>query len=176
MVYSLSDGLTALGAYGIIIIANTNLCSSINERLKGDSKKHASVICILLYPILGIAFLSSFLGYIIINSEVIMMDYLKFYIGMALWLTIIINHGELFSKINSYLIKEKTLDERFSVFIWVIWGIIFPSFMYSPNNIKASAMFFFMLFPIISEYVINPETRLDKILIKAKHLISRLKK
>lgn len=167
MVYSLTDGLTALGAYGIIIIANTNLCGSIKERLPIDSKIPAGAISLMLFPIVGIAYLSCFLGYIIINSEVIMMDYLKFYIGMALWLTIIINHFELFSKINSHLIKEKTLNGRFSLFVGVIWGIIFSSFMYSPNNIIAGAMLSVLLFPLVSKYIINPETQLNKIFSKA---------
>lgn len=175
MVYSLTDGLTALGAYGIIIIVNTNLCGSIKERLPIDSKIPAGVICVMLSPILGIAYLSSFIGYIIINSEVIMMDYLNFYIGMALWLTIIINHSELFSKINSHLIKEKTLNRRFSTFVNLSWSFIFLSFMISPNNIKARAMILFILFPFISEYIINPETRLNKIFDKAKQLNNRLK-
>lgn len=170
MVYSLTDGLTALGAYGIIIIANTNLCGSIKERLPIDSKIPAGAICLMLFPIVGIAYLSCFLGYIIINSEVIMMDYLKFYIGIALFFTIVINHFDLFSKINSYFIKEKTLNKRFSTFVCVIWGFIFLSFMDSPNNIKATGMLSLLLFPLVSKYIINPETRLNKIFSKATQI------
>ena len=84
MMYSLIEGLTALGAYGIIIIANNGLYDFIkNTFLSGNGEVDPFSVSAYLLPVLGIAYLAGFLGYIILNSEVILIGNVEIYVSFA---------------------------------------------------------------------------------------------
>jgi hypothetical protein len=79
--YSLIEGLTALSAYGILIIANSNLYDyTKNIPLPENEEADVDSVVVYLLPVLGITYLAGFLGYIIINSEVIIIRNIEIYI------------------------------------------------------------------------------------------------
>lgn len=155
MMFSLIEGLTALGAYGIIIIANNGLYDFIkNTFLSGNGEVKAYSVSFNLLLVLGIAYLAGFLGYIILNSEVILIGNVEFYVSLALIFTIAITHFRLFIDINSTFISEKKLCERFTPFVCALWAGVFSYFMSSPDVIKATVMVSIQFLPFISKYII----------------------
>lgn len=162
--YSLTDGLTALGAYGITIIANNILYDSIKIKLSVDNSLSVVAAYVYFIPVLGIAYVAGFLGYIILNSEFIIVGNLKFFITFGLVITIVITHIRLISDINSYFIKEKGLTNRFTAYVCSFWGGIFTSFMLSPDITEANLMLLIQFLPIVSKHVVP---RLSSIKYKA---------
>ena len=155
MVYSLIEGLTALGAYGIIMIANNSLYDFTRNIFLSENEK-TDVLTVFVYflPVLGIAYLAGFLGYIIINSEVVIVENLKLYVSLALVLTIAITHFKLFWDINSSFIREKEINKRFTPFVCAFWAGVFSYFMTSPDVIRATIMLSIQFLPLISKYII----------------------
>jgi hypothetical protein len=155
MMYSLIEGLTALGAYGIIIIANNGLYDFIkNTFLSGNGEVDPFSVSAYLLPVLGIAYLAGFLGYIILNSEVILIGNVEIYVSFALVCTIAITHFKLFININSTFISEKKLCKLFTIFVCSLWAVVFSYFMCSPDAIKANVMVSILFLPFISKYII----------------------
>ncbi|RZB29425.1 MAG: hypothetical protein AEth_01153 [Candidatus Argoarchaeum ethanivorans] len=155
MMFSLIEGLTALGAYGIIIIANNGLYDFIkNTFLSENGEVNEFSVFVNFLPVLGIAYLAGFLGYIILNSKVILIENLGAFVALALIFTIAITHFELFADINSTFIREKKLCKRFTAVVCCLWGVVFLCFMSSPDVIKATAMVFIQFLPFISKYII----------------------
>lgn len=154
MAYSLIDGLTALGAYGIIILANNSLCDLVKNRLSQPDDETVFGVFIYLLPVVGVSYLAGSLGYIIVNSEVIMMANLKLHISLALILTIAVAQFKLFWDINSYFIKDKKLNKRFTPYVCGFWGAVFGGFLLSLDIIRATLMLSIQFLPLISKYII----------------------
>ena len=146
MVYSLIEGLTALGAFGILIIVNNNIYDYIKRTELNKDEKITAMY--LFFPILGIAYLTGFLGHIIINSEFILVKNIDFFILFALILTIVITHFKLFDDlISNYF--EGTTRLKLSGIVCAIWTGLLILFMTSPNQKNAVSLFIVFLFPIM---------------------------
>lgn len=160
MVFSLIEGLTALAAFGILIIVNNNIYDYI-KRTELNKDKNITAMY-LFFPILGIAYLTGFLGYIIINSEFILVKNIDLFILVALILTITITHFRLFNDlISNYY--EGTIRLNLLGIVSGIWGGLLISFMQSPTDKKAVLFFFIFLLPIM--LWISPKLK-DKIIHK----------
>lgn len=146
MVYSLIEGLTALGAFGILIIANNDIYNYIKKTELNRDKKITAMY--LLFPILGVAYLTGFLGHIIINSEVILVKGIELFILIALILIITITHFRLFDDLISNY-SEGAIRSKFSGLVSAIWGGLLISFMVSPNQKNAVLLFLILLLPIM---------------------------
>ena len=146
MAYSLIEGLTALGAFGILIIANNDIYNYIKKTELNRDKNVTAMY--LLLPILGIAYLTGFLGHIIINSEVILVKGIEFFILIALILIITITHFRLFDDLISNY-SEGTVRSKVSGLVSAIWGGLLISFMMSPNQKNAVLLFLILLLPIM---------------------------
>ena len=147
MTYLLSEGLTALGAYGILIIANNNIYDYMKET--GLNKDKTASTAYLLFPVLGIAYLAGSIGHIIMNSEVILFKNIGFFIEFSLIITIIIIHFKLFNDIISNHIKKEKSYNLFAGVVSALWTYMFFSFMNSPDEIKATVMTLILLLPLI---------------------------
>lgn len=146
MVYSLIEGLTALGAFGILIIVNNNIYDYIKRTELNKDEKITAMY--LFFPILGIAYLTGFFGHIIINSEFILVKNIDFFILFALILTIVITHFKLFDDlISNYF--EGTTRLKLSGIVCAIWTGLLILFMTSPNQKNAVSLFIVFLFPIM---------------------------
>lgn len=155
MDYSLVEGLAALGSYGIILIVNNTLCDlTKNMALSKDEAENVFVFFLNLLSIIGIAYLAGFLGYIIINSEVVIVENLKLFVTIALIITIVITHFDVFNKITSSFIREKDRNNRFIPFVCAFWSVVFSLFMLSPSVLRATAMLSIQFLPVISKYII----------------------
>ncbi len=155
MMYSLIEGLTALGAYGIVIIANTNLCNFTKNILPLENEEaDALSVSFRLLIVLGITYLAGLLGYIIINSEVLIVANLKLFILIGLIFTIIVTHFELFWKINYSFIKEKNTNKRFTPIVCAFWSMVYSCFMTSPEVISATTMLPILFLPYIAKHLV----------------------
>ncbi len=163
--YSLTDGLTALGAYGIIVVANNIWYESFKNILYEDNDTPIFNAHLFLLPVLGIAYITGFLVYIILNSEIILVSNLKLFISLGLVLTIAITQFRLIWNISSYFIKDKELHKRFTPYVCGYWGAIFFAFSYSPDVIKAVLMLLIQSLPIVSKYIVPKLSS-----IKIRHL------
>lgn len=160
MEFSLIEGLSAIGAYGIIILANSNLCnrfsSAISKQIR-EKQKSLSVLMVILmfFSILGISYLAAFLGYIIINSNIIIYWYLSYIIGFGLIMTMLVPQFEvmfLYPFIISFKGQLTYKDFKktkgliaFAICIWIFWPISFIIFMFTMEMGGA----FFMTFPVL---------------------------
>jgi len=160
LVYSLIEGLTALGAFGILLIVNNNIYDYIKRTELNKDEKITAMY--LFFPILGIAYLTGFLGHIIINSEFILVKNIDFFILFALILTIVITHVKLFDDlISNYF--EGTMRLKISSIVGAIWSVLLISFMRTPNQKNAFVLSIIFLLPIMLR--ISPKLK-DKIIHK----------
>jgi hypothetical protein len=90
MVYSLLESLTALAAFGILIMGNERLCnlflSSIEEGNRElvkfwENKYSARFICLAIHerinnflPLIGVLYLAGVSGHILIDSEAVIFN------------------------------------------------------------------------------------------------------
>ena len=166
MTYSLIEGLTAVSAYGVILIANTMLIEHIIKILLTENEDADSfAVYIYLIPLLGIAYLAGFLGHIILNSEFVIIENLKLFISLALALTIAVTHFKLFSNINSSFIQEKSHKNQFTSIVCALWGAAYCLFMISPDLISATVLFPIIFLPLISKHIIQNFTIIRNIII-----------
>ena len=159
MVYSLIEGLTALGAFGILIIVNNNIYDHFKRTELNKDEKITSMY--LFYPILGIAYLTGFLGHIIINSEFILVKNVNLFILLSLILTIAITHFKLFDDLISNYFEGATRSTLLGI-VSSIWSVLLILFVTSPNQKNAFQLFIIFLLPIMLS--ISP--KLDKIIHK----------
>ena len=151
--FTLIEGLAALGAFGVMIIANNSLCRFIKGTFISEKDIDILGIAFYLWPLLGISYMTGFLGYVIINSEIIFLRNVDIFIAICLVLTIAVAHFDLFSLINSHFIVDDKVRMHFNGIICAYWGGILLAFMVSPNLTKAIAMIFILLLPLISRHV-----------------------
>jgi hypothetical protein len=164
LVYSLIEGLTALGAFGILIIVNNDIYNFFKRAGLNKDKKITSAY--LLYPILGITYLTGFLGHIITNSDFILIKNTQVYISIVLILTIIITHSKLFSDlISNYF--EGTIRSKLTAIVTTIWAGLFISFMILPTQKKAFLFLFILILPILLR--ISPKLK-DKVVLSVATL------
>lgn len=172
MTYSLIEGLTALGAYGIIVIVNNNLYEYV-ERLNLREEEDIGTPFSALVPVLGIAYLAGFLGYIILNSDVIIAKNTEPFVFLSLFFIVAITHFKLFWEITSCYIKEKKIRKQFTPFVCAFWALVYGYFMQSPDAIRATALFSIFSIPLISAIIPKSIKKLEEIKKYAKKAFCR---
>ena len=146
MVYTLTEGLAALGVFGILIIANDNIYQHIKSiRLNQDIKIMGELF---LYPVLGIAYLTGFLVHVIINSKFILVENLELYIILPLILNIVIVHYNIFDDLISNHLEGVT-KSKVTVIVSVIWAFLLYRFIILPNGMNALWLLSIILLSII---------------------------
>ena len=174
MTYSLVEGLAAISAYGILLIANNFWSEYIRKSLKSaiESTKdltikgrravmipHIFSTVFNLIPVLSIAYLAGFLGYIATNSEVIIIENYSIFITICLVLTIALPHFRVFRDIIllgrfGYLHHYSDMQSNYiTFFVCCYWFGLFANFMLSPNIICANGMLFILLLPVIFAFL-----------------------
>jgi len=159
MEYTLIEGVSALGAFGILIIANNSLCKLLGKLLKFNTKSEKSIIgdaLIWWLPIVGITYLSGFLGHIVSNSDMIFELKIKWLVILGLIFPLLIPHFEVFGYIiNSYfqssqgkLKNRKYLKYFIDMLIGAAcggWAGLLSKFIDKPNFGNSIPIYFFML-------------------------------
>jgi|GEM_PF-4654139 len=138
--FSLSNGLAALTAYGIIMLVNEKISDKLRLTLAEQSKKKnlALIIRDYLY-LLGVLFLSGSIGHIVIASDIFPSKFRNeievIIISMALAAPITLFHRPLFILTFKSLLRGKPSvdEERFVDSIYVIWIFGLIGFIISNN-------------------------------------------
>ena len=172
MTYSLIEGLTALGAYGIIVIVNNNLYEYV-ERINLREEEDIGAPFYVLVPVLGIAYLAGFLGYIILNSDVIIAENTEIFVFLSLFFIVAITHFKLFGEITLRYIKEEKICKQFTPFVCAFWAFAFGYFMQSPDAIRAIGMLSIFSIPVISAIIPKSIKKLEYIKKYAKKAFYR---
>lgn len=164
MAYSILEGLSALAAFGILIVANTNLCTYVKKHLNAPSSLYVISAFIFTLPLNGIVYLSGFLGSVAVNSELISMKNTAYFILMSLLFTIVLPHIEIIYMItNRFPIKKHA--RHITGIASGIWSLIFFRFADNPNHLP-NAIFVILFFPLL--FVILATLTLVKRLKKQK--------
>lgn len=132
MVYSLLEGLTALAAFGILIMGNERLCIIFKSSIEEDNRElvkfwknkySARFIYLAIHerignflPIIGVLYLAGVSGHIIMNSEAVIInqeDYmllLKLCVSSFLVFLIIVPQYPLFDALGNEPRKIKRIE------------------------------------------------------------------
>jgi len=155
MEYNLIEGLSAVGAFGIVILANANLCNrfseKINNRVKESTFTDNLIFILAFFSILGISYIAGFLGFIIINSKVIIYPYLIYFIGFSLLITILLPQFSFYLEaplkitLSIGLIKKNSSAFARSLIlacsIMIYWPIMLGLFMFTLSEYALIGMF-----------------------------------
>lgn len=147
--YSLMEGLTALGAYAVLIIANSYLCDLLRKDFEDWPKRHQIFEHFLFFGILGASLLACRVGNIIIRSEICIG--ISGAIGLALSIVIFVPQvrafDQLIHKIALHVFSNNFRIE-FLLYILIIvpWIGLFISSLLTPNNWKFLSMITLLIF------------------------------
>ncbi|ADB58802.1 hypothetical protein Arcpr_1758 [Archaeoglobus profundus DSM 5631] len=157
--FTLIEGSTALGAFGVIIIANNSLYEFIRRNFIKFDKEKGNIdttdiigFVLLLCAILGILFITGFIGYVIVHSKIIFLkdvEIVEFFVTFCFIATILIPHAYIFLSLNSYFIRNYKIRCCLSALLGGYLGGTIVRFMYAPDLMTAVAMALILLYPLI---------------------------